>query len=640
VAAAVSGPLSNVSASVVASYFGFEGLNQRFDIGSCGNCQPPDVEVAAGPNYVVQIVNKEGAIFSKQGTLVQTLNLTRFFKASVQADPRVIYDSLSGRFFASIVTSGNNFNCGSNVSIAVSASSDPTGNWNVYTLSPCSSIFPDHPTIGMSNDKVVVTAFAFQGGSSAGAIYWVVNKSEMVGGFSTLDFVFFPPNNLCCNIYPVQSLSSTTTQYMVSTGVGSTVNLFSITGVPPNPLTVNLAQLQIFPMTVPPDAVQRGTSTTVNVHQSGVQVMSAVWFQGKLWYSADDACTPSGDSVQRSCVRLTQIDTTSAKVIQDLDFAANGKYYFYPALSIDVYNNLDVIFGYSSSSDYPSLGITGQASGDHPGTLASPVAIKSGTGPNTSGSYGDYFGAGLDPSDPALVWVAGEYGNSLSSVQWFTFIASMRLPDFTTTASPRFLTITPGSQGTSTITLASLGNLATTIALSATVSPSGTKSPTATLSPNSLTLASGGTGSTTLTISTKSNEVGTYSISVVGLSGSLSHSVTLNATLGSFSISVPSTVTLQQGSAVSFQSSLTSLDGFSGTVTLLSSNAPIGMNVYLIPSSLSLQSNGSAPFTLTLSPACGVPVGTYTIMVTGKTGTISRSASISVNVTFNSACFG
>src|SRR5207249_11687583 len=36
--------------------------------------------------------------------------------------------------------------------------------------------------------------------------------------------------------------------------------------------------------------------------------------------------------------------------------------------------------------------------------------------------YGDYFGASQAPSDPGVVWVAGEYGTANG---WSTFIAAM-----------------------------------------------------------------------------------------------------------------------------------------------------------------------------------------------------------------------
>ncbi|HKW42609.1 MAG TPA: hypothetical protein VJP06_00340, partial [Thermoplasmata archaeon] len=61
--------------------------------------------------------------------------------------------------------------------------------------------------------------------------------------------------------------------------------------------------------------------------------------------------------------------------------------------------------------------------------IRAPQIVRAGTGPETlacdaSGicRYGDYFGAARDPTDPLIIWAAGEYGTSSG---WATFIAGM-----------------------------------------------------------------------------------------------------------------------------------------------------------------------------------------------------------------------
>src|SRR2546428_794540 len=106
---------------------------------------------------------------------------------------------------------------------------------------------------------------------------------------------------------------------------------------------------------------------------------------------------------------------------------------------MDNSRNRDIIYGFSSANDYPSLAITGQLASDLANSLAAPVTIQSGVGPNGDscislnvGNYcrfGDYFGAGSDPSSPPNVWVAGQYGDSAGS--WSSFIAKMQVASFT-----------------------------------------------------------------------------------------------------------------------------------------------------------------------------------------------------------------
>ncbi len=537
-------PSSVSNTSTVSSTVGFDAINQA----QSGGWTPPDGGVvAAGPNHLLYFVNVLGSIYTKQGALLQTINSYQFFKApanDVPVDPKVLYDSSSGRFFASSINAALPSFTSGNVSIAVSTSSDPTGTWNVYNISPGAGILPDQPIIGVSDGQFIVSVNDFYGAS--GAQYWVINKSEMVSGASNLDFVSFGPNGSQFSVHPVQSLSSTAIEYMVSTG-SNTVTLFAVSGVPPGSVSVNTVSLSISPLANPPLSIQKGTSTLLDSSRSGNRVLEAAWLQGRLWFSANDGCTPPGDSQQRSCVRLTQIDTSANSILQDFDLGSTGQYYFYPALRMDGNGNLDVIYGFSSANDYPSLAITGQASSDPSGSLAPSVTIKTGVAPNTSGRYGDYFGAGLDPSDPTTVWVSGEYGNQTNGA-WATWIANMKVQsvaaDFSITASPTSLTVARRHSTTSTITLTSLNGFSGTVSLAVSVyanpgdctPPSDpcfvSNPPTATLSPNSVTLVSGTMATSTLTVTTTGRTTtGSYYVIVTGTSGTHSHQVSITLTV-------------------------------------------------------------------------------------------------------------
>src|SRR5439155_200150 len=148
----------------------------------------------------------------------------------------------------------------------------------------------------------------------------------------------------------------------------------------------------------------------------------ASWYEGMLWFTLDSACTPTGDTLARSCLRLIQIDTTVPKVVQDFDVGASGYYYFYPSLTTDIARNLDVIFGYSSSTVYPSLAVTGQVFDATANTLDPIYVLKSGSASSQFDRYGDYFSAAIDPMAPKRVWVAGEYQ---ATSGWSTYISTI-----------------------------------------------------------------------------------------------------------------------------------------------------------------------------------------------------------------------
>lgn len=400
------------------------------------SCSPPDVQIAAGPDHIVEMVNTSEEVWQKQGQPITTVSLYSFYavpQSDFLSDPRVFFDSSSGRWFASILDVSTN-----SVKVAVSDSSDPTKNWNVYNVSFGSNC-PDQPAIASSDDKLVVSANDFANCLTSptlvGAQYFVLNKTQMVDGSQNPTMKPFGPDITQFSIMPAKSLGPTGTLYMVTVeGNSTSLRLYSIDGTSDNP-SVHITDLPIKAVNIPPGAVQKGTGTPLETNDD--RVLDAAWQNGKIWLSLTDSCTPLGDSEARSCVRLIEVDTGSAKVVQDFDVATSGTYYFYPALTIDGRGDLDVIFGYSSSSTYPGLMFGTQEPTGPQESLESMQVLKTGSAPDTSGRYGDYFGAARDPSNTTNVFVAGEIHSVTSSSPspWSTFIGDtsyVSVPEFTT----------------------------------------------------------------------------------------------------------------------------------------------------------------------------------------------------------------
>lgn len=412
-------------------------MNKTIDGIGYDNVTPPDVQVAAGPINIMEMVNLEGEAWTKDGTPQgQPFDLAAFFGTGSDfiSDPKMFYDNSSGRWFASItdVSSGT-------VDIAVSSTSDATGDYCIYSLKGTNSAILDQPILGSSDDKIVVSANDFDSSTLqfVHAQYWVMSKQDMLS-CSPLDFVTKTTASYF-SIHPVQSLTDTTTQYMVSTSqtkVGSFVNVFAINGVPPNQVTVSVSQLPVSAISNPPSATQRGTFFRLD--SGDYRVQDAVWSNGTLWLAHDNKCRPAGDRVARSCLHLVQLDTRSMSVRQDFDYGMAGKYLFYPALRELPTGGIVLVYGLSSSMQYPQVDVTEQASSDPPNSVEKPTTLEIGKGPvslllgclNATGCrYGDYFGASLDPTNPDLVWVAGEYGSGQLSYSglgktWATEIGS------------------------------------------------------------------------------------------------------------------------------------------------------------------------------------------------------------------------
>lgn len=410
--------LVNFKAVHTISQFG--GLDQS----QCG-CSPPDVQIAVGPDNVVEMVNTSEEIWRKNETPVMTVSLYTFYSVAQSdflSDPRVFFDSGDNRWISSILDASTN-----TVKIAVSSSSDPTKSWNLYNVSFGANC-PDQPSIATNDGLIIVSANDFSNCLTSptlvGAQYFVLNKTQMMEGGQNPVMRPFGPDMTEFSIMPVKSLGPNPTMYMVTVDDNtSTLRLYSISGTASDPM-VHTIDFPMRSVNIPPGAAQKGTGTPIETNDD--RVLDAAWYGGKIWLALTDSCTPVGDTQARSCIRFTEIDTNSSKIIQDFDVGTAGMYYFYPALTIDGRGDLDAVFGYSSGSSYPGLMVATQAPSDTKNSLGSLQLFAVGAAPDTSGRYGDYFSASRDPENATNVFFAGEIHSLTSSSPspWSTLIGS------------------------------------------------------------------------------------------------------------------------------------------------------------------------------------------------------------------------
>ncbi|MGH6876097.1 MAG: hypothetical protein ACREHV_01830, partial [Rhizomicrobium sp.] len=124
-------PAAGPAATKITS---FGGLGIR-----CGQEIPPDMALAAGPSFVLQVINGCVAVFDKSGTMQagfpKSLSSLMLVGPAAQAapyDPRAIFDWANQRY---IVSAAHVNAVGDAVGdVAVSQSSNPLGVWFIYRL--------------------------------------------------------------------------------------------------------------------------------------------------------------------------------------------------------------------------------------------------------------------------------------------------------------------------------------------------------------------------------------------------------------------------------------------------------------------------------------------------------------------------
>ena len=207
---------------------------------------------------------------------------------------------------------------------------------------------------------------------------------------------------------------------------------------------------------------------------------------------------------------------------------------------------------------------------------------------------------------------------------------------FLLSLNPSIISIIENASSTSSITITSVNGFTGTVTLS--LSYLGTRI-TASVSPTSVTVAANGVAKSTLTVTAPSTP-GNYTIVVTGIASIHSRTTYSSAMLRvqvetsqDFTIvSSPGTITVTTGSTNTTTITMTSVNGYSGNVSL-TAIVPFGyITVTGGQNPLRMISGGAVSTSLTITTSTITVPGTYTITVTGTSGSRSHSTSVTVIV--------
>jgi hypothetical protein len=193
-------------------------------------------------------------------------------------------------------------------------------------------------------------------------------------------------------------------------------------------------------------------------------------------------------------------------------------------------------------------------------------------------------------------------------------------------ATPASRNVIAGAGATYTVGVASLNGFAGDVALSLTGLPSGVG--TASFSPQVIA----GAGSSQLTVTTSPTAPGgTYPLTITGTAGGVAHTVavTLVVSARDFALSVsPSSVTIRRGQSAKYTVGVSVIGGSVGNVSLAVAGLPAGTTAAFSPNPVG-SPGSSALIVKTTSPA---PRGTYTLRITGTSGSLVHTATVTLTV--------
>ena len=638
----------------------FNGLDnpglQASDEGNAAT--PPDSTGAIGPNNYVEMVNNLVGVYDRNTLTLQSSTGFAGF-AHVPAglgtsDPQIEWDPVANRWLYAMVgiATGNNY-----LLFGWTKTADPsnlTGGWCTFGVFTGSDL-QDYPKLGHDANWVIVGANAYSDVNSSfkfetaqiwaipkpaasdstcsspvSATFFADAKHPLKNADGTLAFTPVPANTTDTgNDYIVGSRD-------VSVSTASKLMVWHMEARPA-PTLVPDGDITVGTYGVPPSVPQPGTSYLID-SLDGRNTQAVARFDPSsgaeaLW-TQHTIVGPSGTAAVRWYELLPAVLT----IRQEGLLSSATDYYWNAAISPSAAGNEAMIeYNRGSATQLSLIGAQTRSSSTPLsqmdagetllGTSSAPDqenAFQTNCSPNPC-RWGDYSGATPDLSNSHVVWGSNQIDGPvfLGYAQWqtqnFAISTVPPPPDFSLSASPTSQSVIQGSSTTYTINVAPVAGFNGSVNLSVSGLPVGAGG---TFSPNPVTAAS-----STLTVTTASTTAtGSYSLTITGTSGSLSH--TTAATLivtppppPDFSLSAsPGSQTIVQGATTTYTTTITRISGFGDAVSLAVTGLPSGASGVFSPN----PATGNTS-TLTVTSAASTPQGTYALALTGTSGSLTHT---------------
>lgn len=438
----------------------FPGIGQTF-------ATPPDTSAAAGPEYIVEVVNVAIAFFRKSdGVKVfqQTFDSNGFLAGTgvgptpFSFDPRVCFDKKTGRFYA--MTLDVDFtNETSSVILCVSSTSDPNDPWNIYRLDNTQvdgsgeAYWGDYPQIGFSNDYIVVSTnlFAFDAGTNPpSTLFQVVDLNPVLVGAPATQTIFDDPDRF--NARPVrnnQNAPSAAFAVNYSGSIGGGQGLYRIYG---------WEKVGTDPVGSFADVVTAGTATGgvggapsagYTLDTISLRMMDGSFSNNRIAV----AHTQRGQTNARAAVVWLEFDMNdfpSGAVLPDLrqngEISLGGTFHaFQPAIELNANGDISVIFTRSSATTTADVMVAVRQKNDPLGTIGTPFEVASSpdfTAPfNFNSRWGDYASVTVDPLDDGIFWGCNEV--AVDPNTWGTVIVKWEVSQGNSGTNIGPLSVTP-----------------------------------------------------------------------------------------------------------------------------------------------------------------------------------------------------
>jgi hypothetical protein len=347
-----------------------------------------DPQIAVGGGYVLHGTNKGLLIYNKKGEFIQGVS-QKCFNDGI--DPKLFFD-IHNRIFVFDLWWYYDKAKTKPANIAVSASDNPTGAWNIYPVSLPKA--KDGGSIGYGKKWI---GYSFPGGSDR---TFVLKTSEAKSGNAAKVYHFKGTLG-----HPVLMQDDKDDLYFFELDD----QFFYIRKVVENmdgqPVCILVSKRphQLNHIQRPPQSPQKGTEQKVASGDRNPKVV--VYQNGCIWFS--QCINYNG----RSAVQWHQINAETGEILQSGLIAHPSKSYIQTTLTVNKQEDVLIGFQQTDTASFISSAYTYRKKNDKAGTVRSITGFAEGKGATIGASWGDYSGSIIDGDNLADLWTVQSVAN-------------------------------------------------------------------------------------------------------------------------------------------------------------------------------------------------------------------------------------
>jgi hypothetical protein len=200
---------------------------------------------------------------------------------------------------------------------------------------------------------------------------------------------------------------------------------------------------------IPPAAAQPGGTT---IDTGDCRTLNVEWNNN---YLAAAFNSTAGSDAAAAWIEIGTAGSQPIVVQQGIIHPGTGVATYFPSVAVDASGDLALDYMESSTTENPSVYVTGRLAADAAGAMEPALLARGGTGTLYASRAGDYSGISPDPSASGSFWVCNECGDAIQA--WGTWVALFQVSSASSSGDTAPSISTPASAsptpvaGTSTV---------------------------------------------------------------------------------------------------------------------------------------------------------------------------------------------